>query len=297
MMLNLLIGILLNVNGMTLTCGPTDTYDYIHVRANDTVVQGCKVVGNGVGQNAIQVDGDRNVIRNVLVTNAGGTGVYFMSGTDNVLEHSTIKDPVRRPGIDSWGIYGGPNIGKLTIRKNLVWGSGFTNWSPYGTTLIEDNVFTIPPNYRTDCKGNKQLNGPCQCGEFGVALKSGNVTIRGNTMSGYRQADEVCGGTGTPGIAIALPGCGISCPMDNVVVESNKLSDSTYGIYIAPVATRVRIEGNKLCRNDYGISDGFSDGLSSIINNEFFRNGIDLHFYGSARATVGGSRKVAEDCK
>jgi hypothetical protein len=292
--LNALAGLVLAVNGQTYSCAG-QTFEYLKVTGSDITVTDCRIRESGVGTNAVSVYGDRNTLRRLTVERSGATGVYFFSGTGNVLEDSMIRDPVRRPGWDSWGIYSAAN-GTVTIRRNTVYGSGFSTSAPGGSSVIEDNHFVVPDDYRTDCKGNSQPGGPCQCAEFGVALKTtaGSV-IRRNLISGYRKADPVCGGSGTPGAGISIDACGPDerpCPTPNVTVDYNLINNSHDGIYVGPGATGLVIEANRICFSDSAISDGFGN-PSKIIDNRFAGNRVDLNLYGSRVGPVTGNRTLA----
>jgi hypothetical protein len=290
MVVNFLAGLILAINGQAYDCAGK-TFDYLNIAGSDITVTNCVIRESGVGTNAVSVHGDRNTLRHLTVERSGAAGVYFYSGTGHVLEDSMIRDPQRREGWDSWGIYSA-SPGAITIRRTTVHGSGFSTSAAEGSSLIEYNRFIVPEDYRTNCKGEKLRDGPCQCAEFAVALKpTHNVIIRGNVFSGYRQADPVCGGSGSPGIAIAVDACGPEerpCPVDNVVIESNVITNSHVGIYLGPGATNVRIEGNHICDSDYAISDGFGK-PSTIVNNVFIRNVEDLHLYGSRMGPVSGN--------
>ena len=235
MIINFLAGLILAVNGQTYNCGG-QTLDYINITGSDITVTDCRVRESGTGTNAVSVYGNRNTLRRLTIERSGAAGVYFFSGTGHVLEDSTIRDPVRRQGWDSWAI-GSTANGAVTVRRNTVYGSGFTNFARGGSALIEDNRFVVPEDYRTDCKGTIQRDGPCQCAEFGVALKSGNVVIRRNFISGYRQSDPVCGGSGSPGAGVSVDACGPAerpCPTPNVVIEGNTIISVHDGIYAGP---------------------------------------------------------------
>jgi hypothetical protein len=185
------------------------------------------------------------------------------------------------------------------VRNVTALGSGFSSYAPRGSALIEFNDFFIPDDYRTDCKGNRVSGGPCQCGEFGIGLKSGNAVVRHNRISGYRQADAICGGSGTPGAGIDPAACASHqhCPSTGVVIEENVISDSHVGIYLGPQARGIRISANLLCQNEIGISDGFADSGTIISDNAFYGNGTDYHRYGHTVAVYTGSRKAsAESC-
>lgn len=283
MILNLLAGLILATNGQTYS-GHGETVDYLVVKGSNVTVTDLRVRESGPGTNAVTVYGNNVVLRRLLVEQAGAAGVYFAAGTNGVLEDSMIRDPARRRGRDSWAIYSA-TPGSVTIRRNVVYGSGFSMYAPGGTSVIEDNKFLVPSDYRTDCSGRIQRDGPCQCAEFGVALKSGNSVIRNNVIAGYRQADPVCGGSGTPGSGISIAACGPDqhCPTNNVVVKDNLISDSHSGIYVSPRSTDIRVEGNRICRTDVAISDGFND--SRIVGNQFVGNGVDLNLYGTYHGT------------
>lgn len=273
---------------------------YLYVRASDVTVRNFRVTGAGPDIACVSFEGDRITIRQIEVSGCGSVGVRFWSGTDNVLEDSLVRDPVTRPGRDSWGIYQGERAGRIVVRRVIVHGSGFSVYAPHGSALIEDNEFYIPDGYRTDCKGTRQPGGPCQCGEFGIGLKSGHVTVRRNRIAGYRQSDAVCGGSGTPGAAIDPAACGVgqSCPTPDVLIEDNLLTDSHVGTYIGPHSQGLVVRNNVYCRNDFAISDGFSGATTVIGGNAFRHNGADYHGYGKARGLVRGNRKASrEECE
>ena len=268
---------------------------YLTVNTDDALVTNYHVTGAGPAISCINYSGDNITIRNVTVQNCGGTGVVFVSGTNNVLEDSFIADPITRPGVDSWAIYQSGNAGHITVRRVTAYGSGFSVYAPNGSSLIEDNDFLIPDSYRTDCQGNRQSGGPCNCGEFGIATKTGRNVIRGNRISGYRQSDPVCGGSGSRGIGIELAACANSfeiCPSEHDVVENNVIADSTFGIYLAPQASQYTINSNFACLTDVGISDGYSEDNSVITNNIFYGNGRDLDQFGTASAATFGNYPV-----
>jgi len=291
MLLNLLAGLILATNGQTYS-GHGETVDYLIVKGSGVTVTDLRVRESGPGTNAVMVYGDNVVLRRLLVERAGGAGVYFAAGTNHFLEDSVIRDPARRRGHDSWAIYSA-TPGSVTVRRNVVYGSGFSTYAPGGTSVIEDNKFLVPGDYRTDCSGRIQRDGPCQCAEFGVALKSGNSVIRDNVIAGYRQADPVCGGSGAPGSGISIAACAPNqhCPTNNVVVSGNLISDSHSGIYVSPRSTAIRIEGNRICRTDQAISDGFNDSL--IVANEFIGNETDLNLYGEYHGTNYGNIRAS----
>lgn len=288
-------GLVLAVDGEFYD-GGGQTVGYISVTGSDITVTNVHVSDSAPGANGVNVRGNRNTLRNLLVERAGATGVYFVSGTGHVLEDSVIRDPVTRPGQDSWGIYSA-TAGRVTVRRTTVHGSGFANYAPGGSALLEDNHFIVPPHYRTDCNGNPEPDGPCQCAEFGVALKTGNVVIQRNWISGYRTADPVCGGSGTPGAGISIAACTAAspCPTRNVEVLGNIISASHAGIYVSPGSSAVTLNANRLCGNDAGISDGFGS-PSAIVDNEFLDNGLDLNLYGSREGPVTGNSVASEPC-
>jgi len=294
---NMLGGLSLTVNGQTYTCKPGDVLDHINIAANDVTVTDCRIRGGAVPNvNGVTVRaGARNVtLRRLLVERSTATGVYF-SGT-GTLEDSVVRDPIRRQGIDSWGIYSGAP-GLVTVRRTTVYGSGFSIFAE-GSVVLEDNRFIVPAEYRTDCNGNIRKDGPCQCAEFGVALKrSTGAAISRNVIEGYRKADPVCGGTGTPGAAISLDGCGggalrAGCDVKSPVVAGNMISNSHYGVYIGPADTNPRVESNRICSSDIAISDGFGN-PSTILDNTFYGNVVNLELYGSRRGPVTGNHLVA----
>jgi hypothetical protein len=163
--------------------------------------------------------------------------------------------------------------------------------------LLEDNEFVVPAGYRTDCNGGPEPGGACQCAEFGVGLKSGNAVIRGNRISGYRKADPVCGGSGTPGAGIAVAACAPTqtCPTRNVQITGNTITDSHDGVYVSPRSSDVLIQANRICNSDYAISDGFG-APSSILDNQFQQNEVDLNVYGSHTGPVSGNGFASEAC-
>ncbi len=273
---------------------------YINVNTSDALVTNYHVTGYGPGVSCISYSGDNITIRNVTVQKCGGAGVVFMSGTRNVLEDSFIADPTTRPGLDSWAIYQAENAGHVTVRRVKAYGSGFSAYAPNGSSLIEDNDFLIPDSYRTDCHGNRQIDGPCNCGEFGIAPKSGRNVIRGNRISGYRTSDPICGGSGSPGAGIELAACAANsqtCRSEHDVVDNNVISNSHYGIYLPPQASKYKINDNFVCRTKIAISDGYSQNNSAITDNTFYDNGTDLEQYGTASAlTLGNKRVTAGTC-
>jgi len=268
---------------------------YLRVDTDDALVSNYSVTGYGPAISCVTFSGNNITIRNVTVQNCGHTGVVFESGTNNVLEDSFIADPITQPGVDSWGIYQDGNAGHITVRRVTVHGSGFSVYAPNGSSLIEDNDFLIPDSYRTDCQGNRQSGGPCSCGEFGIATKTGRNVIRGNRISGYRQSDPVCGGSGSVGIGIELAACATNsqvCPSEYDVVENNVIADSTYGIFLPPQASRYTINSNFVCFTDAAIGDGYSQTNSSITNNIFYGNSRDLDQYGTASAVTYGNYRL-----
>jgi len=269
---------------------------YLRVDTDDALVTNYSVTGAGPAISCVTYAGNNITIRNVTVQNCGGDGVRFESGTNNVLEDSFIADPVTQPGLDSWGIYQSENAGHIAVRRVTVYGSGFSVYAPNGSSLIEDNDFLIPDSYRTDCQGNRQSGGPCSCGEFGIGAKTGRNVIRGNRISGYHQSDPICGGSGSVGIGIELAACDTNsqvCPSKDDVVENNVITDSTYGIYLPPQASRYTINSNFVCFADIAISDGYSQTNSAITNNIFYGNGRDLEQFGTASAVTYGNYWVS----
>lgn len=293
--LNALAGLVLAVNGQTYDGGGA-TVNYLSVTGSNITVTNLRISDSGPGINAVTVRGNYNTLRGIVVERAGAAGVYFMSGTGHVLEDSTIRDPVRRVRRDSWGIYSAA-AGKVTVRRNTVHGSGFSTYAPGGSSLIEDNTFVVPAGYRTDCNGNAEPGGPCQCAEFGVALKSGNSIIRRNWISGYRTADPICGGSGAPGAGIAVAACAPfqQCPTGHVQITGNTIRDSHDGVYVSPRSADILIEGNRICGSDVAISDGFG-APSRILGNEFLGNEVDLNLYGSRFGMVSGNGASSESC-
>lgn len=293
--LNALAGLVLAVNGQTYNGGGR-TVSFLNITGSDITVVDLRVRESGPGTNGVTVSGNRNVLRHIIVERAGATGVYFMSGTGHVLEDSTIRDPVRRPGFDSWGIYSATS-GAITVRRTTVYGSGFTNYAPGGSVVLEDNRFVVPEDYRTDCEARIDRDGPCQCAEFGIALKSGNAVIRGNVIKGYRLADSFCGGTGTPGAGIATAACAPqeNCPTGNVTIVNNTISDSHTGVDLSPRSTNIKIWANHICNSDQAISDGYG-APSWILSNRFNGNIIDLNLYGSRSGPVSGNVAVTDGC-
>ena len=273
---------------------------YLQVNTDDALVTNYNVTGYGPGISCVMYSGDNITIRNITVQNCGAAGVVFASGTNNVLEDSFIADPITRPGLDSWAIYQSGNAGHITVRRVTAHGSGFSVSAPNGSSLIEDNDFLIPDSYRTDCQGNRQSAGPCNCGEFGIATKTGRNVIRGNRISGYRQSDPICGGSGSPGIGIELAACENGseiCPSRHDVVENNVITDSNTGILLAPQASQYTINSNFTCLTDVATSDGYSQDDSAITNNIFYGNGRDLDQFGTASAvTFGNYRVTAGNC-
>lgn len=293
--LNALAGLVLAVNGQTYN-GAGRTVEYLNITGSDITVVDLRVRESGPGRNGVTVAGNRNILRRLIVERAGATGVYFTSGTGNVLEDSTIRDPVTRVGRSSWAIYSAA-AGTITIRRTFVYGSGFSNYAPGGSVVLEDNRFVVPEDYRTDCAGRIERDGPCQCAEFGIALKSGNATIHGNVLSGYRTADPICGGLGAPGAGISVAACAPneSCPTSNVVIDSNTITNSHNGIYLSPRSANIHIQSNRICGSDYAISDGFG-APSWIIANEFAGNTVDLNFYGTRHGPVSGNSTASTGC-
>jgi len=293
LILNALAGLILAVNGQHYD-GEGQTVSFINVTGSDITVENYRVSDSGPGTNAVSVWGDRNTLRNLQIEKSGAAGVYFVRGDGHVLEDSVIRDPVTRPGQDSWGIYSDAAT-NLTVRNNTVHGSGYTQWNPVSVgTRILNNTFVIPDDYRTDCKGNRQADGPCQCGEFGIAIKGGDGgQIIDNVISGYRKSDPVCGGSGSPGTGIATSACAPSqtCDTKHWLIQGNLITDSHFGIYHGLHVDDVRIIGNRFCRNDSAISDGFSVN-SAIKDNIFAANGRNVHIYGFHRVEVSGGRKV-----
>ncbi|MDH5276970.1 MAG: right-handed parallel beta-helix repeat-containing protein, partial [Gammaproteobacteria bacterium] len=160
LVLSALAGIVLAVNGQHHD-GQGQTVSYINITGSDITVENYRIVDSGAGTNAVSVWGDRNTLRNLQIERSGATGVYFVRGDGHVLEDSVIRDPVTRQGQDSWGISSDAAT-NLTVRNNTVHGSGYTQWNPVSVgTRILNNTFAIPDDYRTDCKGNPQANGPC----------------------------------------------------------------------------------------------------------------------------------------
>jgi len=293
--LNALAGLVLAVNGQIYDGGGA-TVNYLNVTGSNVTVTNLRISDSGPGINAVTVTGNHNTLRGIVVERAGATGVYFASGTGHILEDSTIRDPVRRKGRDSWGIYSAAN-GTVTIRRNTVYGSGFSTYAPGGSSVIEDNTFAVPGGYRTDCNGNAEPGGPCQCAEFGVALKSGNSIIRNNWISGYRTADPICGGSGAPGAGVAVAACAPfqKCPTGHVQITGNAILDSHDGVYVSPRSTDILIQGNRICGSDVAISDGFG-APSRILDNEFLGNDVDLNLYGSRFGMVSGNGVSSESC-
>lgn len=287
MILNLLAGLIIATSGVY--DGKGATIDYLQLKGDNITVENYRVRNSGPGTNAVAVWGNRNRLRNLVVEQSGATGVYFFSGTNHVLEDSVIRDPVRRQGFDSWGI---ANMGAkfVTVQRVLVLGSGYTEGGDAGPgTRLLNNTFMVPEDYRTDCNGNIQRDGPCQCAEFGIAIKAGDVgTASGNIISGYRKADPVCGGSGTPGAGIA------TAADQNVKTwgwrwTNNVITDSTYGIYIGPNTKDNLIEANRFCRNGTGIQDGFTVN-TPIRDNEFYQSPNNI--YSSTPAEISGNRQI-----
>lgn len=293
MTLNLLAALILTVNGQVHDC-KGGTVNHIRIEASDVTVQNCIVRESGTDVQGVNVFGNRNTMRRLTIERAGAAGVYFNVGDGHVLEDSIIRDPKRRVGRDSYAIanYMATN---LTIRRVTVYGSGYTQWGdvPHGTKLI-DNTFIIPEDYRTNCAGIIQRDGPCQCGEFGIAIKGGDNGIAdGNTISGYRQSDPVCGGSGSPGAAISTAAGNVGTWTRKWTWTRNKISNSTYGIYIGPDTPDNVIEANQFCNNDTGVQDGYSVRLKFTDNN-FYQS--PLNVYTKTPGTVSGNRQTAE-CK
>lgn len=287
MILALTAGLILAIPGHY--DGGGQSIDYLRLTGSDITVTNYRVTGYGPNVNCVNVEGNRNTVRKLIIERCGAAGVYLFSGTGHVLEDTVIRDPIRRVGRDSWGIYQ-HTATDVTIRGNTVYGSGFSTGPLAGTYTVSDNTFTIPDDYRTNCAGQIQRDGPCQCGEFGVVLKGGGGgVVERNTISGYRKADPICGGSGTPGAGIDLAAGGNLT--HDVTLRQNVITDSTVGIYVGNPVKGIRIEANRLCDNATAISSGY--GTVDILDNELWNNNMNL--YGS-KGTVTGNRLLIGGC-
>lgn len=288
-MLNFLAGLILTLNGASYVCKSGEVLNYVQLRGDDQTVALCTVRDSGPGLTAVAFFGNRGRVSHVVVERSGGAGVAAFSGTDNVIEDSVIRDPVRRPGQDAWGIFNVDGV-NFIARRNTVYGSGFgVNPSKVSSSQVLDNRFVIPEDYRTNCTGNIQRDGKCQCAEFGIGIKGSNVLIRGNTISGYRQSDPICGGSGAPGAGISTSACAHpseTCPTDNIMIEGNTITESHDGLYVGLQTTNLRVVGNRFCRNDTGIQDGFS-APRVISDNDFNGNLVNALIYGPGAAATG----------
>ena len=289
--LNLLAGLILSVNGVIHDCN-NEVVNYINVTGSDITVQNCRVSDSGVGTNTVSVWGNRNTLRHLTVERFGGSGVYFFEGDGHVLEDSIIRDPIRRKGRDSWSVAVNQTT-NLTVQRVTAYGSGLTQWGgdSRGTRIL-NNTFIVPDDYRTNCKGVIQRDGPCQCAEFGVALKrSTDTLIEGNTLSGYLKADPECGGTGTPGAGIATSADAEATGVftHTLTIRNNVIRDSHNGLYTGPKTVDSVVEGNLFCDNDYGISDGYSVN-ARYTDNDFYNSPVN--FYNNRPESETGSRKV-----
>ena len=287
--LNLLAGLILSVNGVIHDCN-NEVVNYINVTGSDITVQNCRVRGSGPGTNTVSVWGNNNTLRNLTVDRSGAAGVYFFEGDGHVLEDSIIRDPVTRRGKDSWGIANNA-ASNLTVQRVTVYGSGYEQWQTTGKgTKLLNNTFIVPEDYRTDCEGNIQRDGPCQCAEFGIAIKGGDDGLAdGNLISGYHKADPVCGGSGTPGAGISTAAAGPGSWTRGWTWTHNVISDSRFGIYIGVDTPNNVVEGNLFCDNGYGISDGYSVN-ARYTDNDFYNSPVT--FYNNRPERVTGSRQV-----
>jgi len=282
----LLAGLIFSVPGVY--DGRGAEVDYIRITGSDITVQGYRVTGYGPGVNCIQVEGDRNTVRQNTVERCGATSIYVFSGAGHLVQDNGIRDPRRRGGWDSWGIYQHTATG-LTVRGNEIYGSGFSTGPLAGTYVVSGNRILIPDDYRTSCDGKLRRDGPCQCGEFGIVLKGGGGgVVERNVIRGFRRADPICGGSGTPGAGIDLAAGG-NLTYD-VVIGQTVITDSTVGIYTGNPVRNIRIEANRLCRNGTAVSAGY--GSVELLDNELFGNALNL--YGTRTGAVSGNRQLVE---
>lgn len=251
--------------------------------------------------NPITFGSSNNVLNRLLVEQGQSHQISFSDGaTDNTLQHSVVRRTERVPDADRTCInLAGGQVGTRIVANEIYDCAGdgiqFSPGTGYG--YVESNDIYLTDALYSDCSGNLTPSGTCACAENAIDFKSPRdrawplddhewALILRNRMWGFRPTDSACGGTGSPGTAVAI-GSGADNAVDFVLLRGNVIMDSPGGIAlgVAPVH-HVSIIGNLLYdmtharEGDYqgaltcGGDDQIEMYLNTIIDsNYWFRNG------------------------
>jgi hypothetical protein len=259
---------------------------------------------NGRGPNTFEDGASNNILNRILIE--GGTStlfIRFINSSDNILQHSILRDTIAIPGRDSYTIYFHSSKGERIVNNEIYNYGGGIQQSPssLGNHVIYGNEMYITDDLYTDCKGNRNKSGPCMCSEgMAVVLKGidqpgAMFRIEKNLIYGHRRHDEFCMGSGTPGVAINLGSGGNS--VRNVIIKDNVLLNQVpNNIYMGLHINNVKITGNVIGYSVNGITNVYGKNVI-ITNNKFVNNAKNIFTSLNAATTYENNRNINNEEK
>jgi hypothetical protein len=251
--------------------------------------------------NLVSFGSSNNVLNRLLVEEGQSHQVTFADGaTDNTLQNSVVRHTERVPDADRTCVnLAGGQIGTRIVANEIYdcAGDGIQFSPNTGYGYVENNDIYLTSDLYSDCSGNLSDSGLCACAENAIDFKSPRdrqwplaeaewVRIERNRMWGFRPTDSACGGTGSPGTAVAI-GSGDTNAVDFVLLRDNIIMDSPGGVAIGVAPVRnISIIGNLLYdltharTDDYqgALTNGGDDHIEFYLNTvidsrHWFRNG------------------------
>jgi len=264
------------------------------------------VMRGGRHQNTLAAGASHNVLNRILIE--GGTATLllrFLESSHNVLQHSVLRNTVAIPGRDSYAIYFDRSESERIVDNEIYNYGGGIQQSPLSLNnhVVYGNEMYITDELYTDCRGHRDKQGECMCSEgMAVVLKGVNrpgttFRIENNLIYGHRRHDELCMGSGTPGVAIDLGSGGSDTR--NVIIKGNILLNRVpNNIYTGLHVGDVEITGNVIGYGEYGITNLYGDNMT-ITDNLYIDNAKDYHTGRKAvfRTTYNNNRKITDSEK
>lgn len=228
--------------------------------------------------NLISFGSSYNVLNRLLVEGGQSHQVTFANGaTDNVLQNSVVRRTERVPDADRTCVnLAGGQVGTRIVANEIYdcAGDGIQFSPNTGYGYVENNDIYLTPALYSDCQGQLTTTGDCACAENAIDFKSPRdrqwplapeewVRIERNRLWGFRPTDVNCGGTGSPGTAVAI-GSGADNAVDFVLIRDNIIMDSpgAVAVGVAPVR-HVSIIGNLLYDLTHARADDYQGALTN----------------------------------
>jgi hypothetical protein len=226
-----------------------------------------------------------------------GLMLHFTSGTNNAVVDSVFRHPYRHRGIDSYAVYI-HHAERVTVQGNefidLVDGVSNGPHAGGGNRIVDNEFYHTEASY-TDCNGRFDPRGKCSCSEGMAFVAKGPADrpesfVERNLVWGFRRADPVCAGTGTPGVAFDFGSTAGDPPAPTLtrhftVRDNVILAAVPNAIYLGREVEDLTFTGNYVAGAGSGMVNVYGRRVT-IRDNIFGRNQRDYHTGPDARTSV-----------